>query len=243
MSIMKKSLRRRLAFDYRVVMAMAKTSSLIRVEAYANPHDLKQRRQQITDERAESAGYYHVHYDIGSLVRGGNIHHGFDVEFDLISRGTYPESRGGLAISAGGITATCVSQLIPWSPHFLDGIGTICLGSIWRGADHTLLSHVIIHVAKLLNWDECMASTYSGWYPDATEWWKKNLGGKPIKSGLEYPTLPLDLTHGIAADTTAYDSPTSENPAAFAEADDFRVIRTSNALSTFKSRTADIIIL
>ena len=171
----------RLRVDYRVAMAMHKSSPLIQIEAFANQHDLKKRHRPITDEKkGGSARYYLVHYNMRSLVGRGKFHKGFDVTFDLASMGTYPEKRGGNTINAGGITATCTSRPIPWSPHFLDGVGTICLGSIWQGADHTLLVHVVIHVAKLLNWDEPMKSIYGGWNPDAVKWWKNKLGAKPL---------------------------------------------------------------
>ena len=106
-------------------------------------------------------------------------------------------------IKAGGISATCISRPIPWSPHFLSGIGTICLGSIWRGPDHTLFVHVVIHVARLLNWDEPIAAAYGGWNPDAVKWWRNHHGENPITKGLEYPALPVELTHGTRGDAAA----------------------------------------
>ena len=234
----------RLAFDYRVVMAMAETSRLINVQAFANPHDLEKRRHPIREEtRSRTAGYYRVHYAIMSLVGRGKYHKGFDVTFDLISKGTYPDKGSRNTISAGGIIATCVSRPIPWSPHFLDGIGTICLGSIWRGADHTLLGHVIIHVARLLNWDEAIESAYGGWNPDAAKWWRRHLESKPLVPGLDYPTLPVGLTHGMASHTSPEHADAVEIMATNTDLGDFRILAASGSMSTFKKPADDILFL
>lgn len=201
----KNDLRRaRFTYDYRVAIAMAQSSSLIDVRAFASQHDLKHRHQPVSaTSKGHEAGYYLVHYHVKSLVGRGKFNTGFEVVFDLVSKKSYPEKRADNGIEAGGISATCVSTPIPWSPHFLAGSGTICLGSIWRGAKHTLLAHVIIHVARLLNWDEPYDDPDSGWNPDAVRWWKKHLHARPITPGLRYPSLPAELTHGGAADSSA----------------------------------------
>jgi hypothetical protein len=195
-------LRQRLAWDYKVAKAMVASSSLIDVQAFASQQDLRRRKRPIRQvQQAGSAGYYLVHYGVKSLIGPGRYHTGFDVEFDLMSKKSYPAATAHDRISAGGITAMCVSQPMPWSPHFLDGVGTICLGSVWRGAKHTLLAHVIIHVARLLNWDEAIPPTYHGWNPRAVFWWKRHLNSRPITPGLKYPVLPHDITHGLPAST------------------------------------------
>ena len=234
----------RLGFDYRVVMAMAESSPLIQVEAFADQHDLKKRRRPITDEKeGGSARYYLVHYDVRSLVGRGKYHEGFDVTFDLVSMGTYPEERGGNTINAGGIIATCTSHPIPWSPHFLDGVGTICLGSIWQGADHTLLGHGVIHVAKLLNWDE-PKSISGGWNPAAVKWWKNKLGAKPLTPGLAYPALPLNLTHGATRDTLADEIQIVDILAPQAKVDDgFSIIASTTPILQMNTRRNDRIVL
>jgi len=141
--------RTRLAFDYQVVMEMAHRSRIIDVRAFANRNDLAKRSRPIRHvSQGGTAGYYLAHYDVRSLVGPGKYHTGFDVVFDLITHKSYPKERDDEAIAAGGIVATCVSRPMPWSPHFLGSSGTICLGSIWQGAQHTLLAHVVLHVAR-----------------------------------------------------------------------------------------------
>ena len=67
--------RARLKYDYQVVMAMSRSSPLIRVQAFENPHDLEKRRRSIADaERAPFAEYYLVHYAVRSLVGRGKYH-------------------------------------------------------------------------------------------------------------------------------------------------------------------------
>jgi hypothetical protein len=150
----------------------------------------KRKRRIHSISQGKTAAYYLVNYNVRSLVGPAKYHTGFDVVFDLVSQKSYPEERSGSSISAGGIVATCASHPKPWSPHFLGSSGTVCRGSIWQGAQHTLLAHVIIHVARLLNWDEPMDHVYGGWNPKAVEWWRKNLNSRPITSGLQYPSLP-----------------------------------------------------
>jgi len=90
-------------------MAMGKSSRLIQVQAFANPHDLKKRRNPITEQRrAASAGYYVVYYDVMSPVGPGKYHRGFDVTLDLMSKGTYRTAlmlMAALAIGAASVEA------------------------------------------------------------------------------------------------------------------------------------------
>jgi len=111
----------RRAFDYRVMMKMAESSPLIRVRAFDNPQDLERRRRPIKDEkRARSAGYYLVQYDMKSLVGRGRFRKGFDVTFDLISQGTYPEGSRHDSLQAGGINrAVAMSQNLKSSSRAL----------------------------------------------------------------------------------------------------------------------------
>jgi hypothetical protein len=233
MNSKKEWLQNRLAFDFRVVMEMARQSQLIDVQAFANRSHLAKRERRIHSiSQGKMAGYYLVHYKVRSLVGPDKYHTGFDVVFDLISEKSYPEERSGSSISAGGIVATCVSDPKPWSPHFLGSSGTVCLGSIWQGAEHTLLAHVIIHVARLLNWDEPMDHVYGGWNPKAVEWWRKNLNSRPITSGLQYPSLPTELTHGTSASSQGSNgSCRSGND----RAREFRIVNVTNATSQTSS--------
>jgi hypothetical protein len=191
--------RDRLEFDYEVVTAMDEASSLIDVQAFASQRDLQKRCRQIHHiSQGGSAGYYLVRYHVTSPVGPGKYHTEFDVVFDLMSKQSYPEEKADNTINAGGIVATCVSHPIPWSPHFLSNSGLICLGSVWQGVDHTLLAHVIVHVARLLNWDESMADVYGGWNPAAVMWWRTNLNSQPITPGLCYPVVPVEITNNVS---------------------------------------------
>lgn len=83
---------------------------------------------------------------------------------------------------------------IPWSPHFHERL-PVCLGTIWRSDGKVLLAHLVIHLAKLLNYDEYLADEYGGYNPKAMQWWRSNLG-RPLNPDLVYPSLPADLLYG-----------------------------------------------
>jgi hypothetical protein len=60
------------------------------------------------------------------------------------------------------------------------------------------LGHLIVHICKLLNFDEPdREPSYGGWNADAVRYWRKELGRQPITKGLVYPTLPAEVTHAV----------------------------------------------
>jgi len=53
----------------------------------------------------------------------------------------------------------------------------------------------LIHLARLLNWDEPLGPGYGGYTPEAATWWRKNIN-RPLEPSLRYPALPVDLLYG-----------------------------------------------
>lgn len=107
--------------------------------------------------------------------------------FDLLAGGNYPYS------SPVAVVAT---DPTPWGPH-VGSTGYICLGSAWDEArGRMLLAHLVIHVARILNFDG--PDTGGGHMnPAAASWWRTHHEGRPLNPDLAYPILPLDLTHGV----------------------------------------------
>ncbi|HEY7327865.1 MAG TPA: hypothetical protein VH592_09510 [Gemmataceae bacterium] len=182
-------LQSRLRFDWAITNKMK--SPLVHIQAFKGLTDLGRRKNPIVTEReAHQARAYLVEYRVRSLVGEGKFHDRFDVSVDLLSGGDYPFSQPACCV---------ISQPIPWSPHFLPSKGAICLGELWtqsRGA--MTLGHLIIHICKLLNFDEQdREPSYGGWNAPAVNYWRNVLHRQPITKGLAYPTLPAEITHAI----------------------------------------------
>ncbi len=172
-------LRSRLSFDYQTVMLMS--CPLMEVEAYRNEDDLLAQRNKITSpEEGHLAVYYRVKYNLKTLVGRGRYSNTTTVQFDLFADNDYPESEPLCSV---------IGSELPWSPHFHPQM--TCIGPIWKQADgHMLLGELMVHVAKLLNFDEPPnANIEYGYQPDAARYWVNELERQPI-SKLVYPILP-----------------------------------------------------
>jgi hypothetical protein len=173
-------LRSRLSFDYQTVMLMS--CPLMMVEPYRNLDDLLARRNMITSpEQGHLAVHYRVKYKLNTLVGPGRYSNETTVRFDLFADNNYPESEPPCFVIDGEL---------PWSPHFHQDYA-VCTGDIWEEADgNMLLGELMVHVAKLLNFDEPFATKVEpGYQPEAARYWVTELGQRPI-SKLIYPQLP-----------------------------------------------------
>jgi len=182
-------LQSRLRFDWAIARKM--NGPLVLFQAFKSLADLGRRKDPVVkEEDGHRARAYSVEYRVRSLVGEGEFHDRFHVSFDLLNGGDYPFTEPACFVT---------STPIPWSPHFLPRTGAICLGELWTQARGAMtLGHLVIHVAKLLNFDEeDRESSYGGWNPAAVKYWRKVLNRQPITKGLVYPTLPAEVTHAI----------------------------------------------
>jgi hypothetical protein len=189
-------LHQRLRLDYRIAMRMAGTTqgagrkAVLELTAYRSGDDLNAKRHAITsDAEGHLATQYRAVYHIKTLSGPDRYCDETVVHIDLLANGNYPYSEPGRWV---------LSRPMPWSPHVKEG-NPICIGEIWVNAHgQILLGHLLIHIAKLLNFDEvARGGGYRGWNLDAITFWKKRLNERPITPALLYPALPLDLTHGL----------------------------------------------
>ncbi len=179
--------RERLQFDYEVVMPMC--SALMNVSAYRSMDDASCGRSPIQSlRRGHQARVYAVTYQIPTMIGPGQTHVGTTVVFDLLAKGNYPYSEP---------VAGVVSRPIPWSPHFHQRSGAVCLGDGWSRAKRGMLfAQLAVHVARLLNWDEPHRPNYAGWCGAAARYWEQVMNCRPITPNLLYPQLPQHITHG-----------------------------------------------
>lgn len=191
----------RLRLDYRVAAKMR--SPVMNVTAYRDVDDLNQRRSPIVSEdEGHLATHYLVDYSIRTLVGPDNYSDRTSVKFDLLANGNYPYTRPGCYV---------VSSQMPWTPHFRAKL-PICIDhDMWEDATgNMLLGHLLVHVAKLLNFDEIPRSEdYGGYTPAAAEYWRTKLNRQPLNPRLAYPVLPDDISsipHPVFAPVRAEES-------------------------------------
>ena len=180
----------RLLLDYRVVTRMSGT--LMRVVAYRNVDDLRKRRNPIISEGdGHLATHYLVDYYIKTLVGRGVYSDHTTVHVDVLANNNYPFREPACWV---------VESKMPWSPHFVKG-RPICLGELWNLSQGAmLLGQLLVHIAKLLNFDEeSRGPGYVGYNGEAIDYWKNVLDYQPITKDLPYPQLPLHLLYAAPA--------------------------------------------
>jgi hypothetical protein len=81
---------------------------------------------------------------------------------------------------------------MPWTPHFSRNRPICTDEEIWLAAKgRLLLGHWLVHVAKLLNFDEIpRTENYGGYNPDAAAYWRAKLNRQPLTPDFPYPVLP-----------------------------------------------------
>ncbi|MGH9188535.1 MAG: hypothetical protein ACRD0Q_00650 [Acidimicrobiales bacterium] len=182
-------LRTRLAFDYEVASRMV--GRVFDLQAFASTADLAARRNPVEDEtEGHRATKYRVLFSVPTLVGPGQFAPETEVGIDLSVRG-YPIAEPLTWVQ---------SSHVPFSPHFKKG-APVCIGEIWREArGHMLLGSLLVHIARLLNWDEiARGGGYVGWNPAAVAYHAEVYGQGALDPDLVYPSLPLQLTHGLLA--------------------------------------------
>lgn len=190
--------RTRRAFDWRVIQRM--NGVCFGAVAYRSMDDLVKRRNAITSEAdAEHAVVYRVRFDVRTLIGAGTFADSTEIGFNIGAR-EYP----------GGDPITwIISPHVPYSPHFKAG-HPVCLGEDWRQAGGLmLLGSLLVHVARLLNWDEAArGGGYVGWNGTAIEYHRSHYGTSPLNPAMRYPALPTKITHPTA---DASNSPTQRS--------------------------------
>jgi hypothetical protein len=158
-------------------------------EAYQDTQDMEQHRNQITSlYEGYRAKKYSIDFRVRTLIGPGPFAESTTIGFDLDVR-NYPYEEPATWI---------ISSHVPYSPHFKPG-SPVCIGEVWqRARGRMLLGHLLVHIAKLLNWDENARSGYVGWNPEAIAYHQQIYGGKPLTEGLQYPILPPEV-YGLEA--------------------------------------------
>lgn len=193
----------RLELDLTVASAMS--GDIADVSAYRTMSDAQAGAAPIVESAdGRFARFYRVTYHVRTLVGRATYRDSTIVVFDLLANGNYPFTDPASWV---------ISRPLPWSPHFREG-SVICLGELWSSSKgEILLGHLLNHVAKLLNFDEvARGGGYVGWNADATAYWKKEMGERPITPGLVYPVPDPRLTHAVSGRATVFRPPRRDKP-------------------------------
>ena len=177
----------RLAFDFEVLAAML-PHPLVSMVAYRSLRDAEQKRPLSHEHGLLGlAEVYDFTYRFPILISEDRKVSAATARFILDVGGKYPFS----------VPSAQFLGPIPWIPHVFPS-GVVCLGDGWRRASgRMLLAQLAVHVAYLLNFDEPDRGQDIEANNDALDYWRDELNSKPLHPGLEYPTLPLRVTHGV----------------------------------------------
>jgi hypothetical protein len=174
-------------YDWRIVSRMSGQAGCT-FTAHRTAQDAEHGRQPVESQSdARRALHYRAEYRIRTLIGPGEYSSLTIARIDASDR-NYP-----FAAPSAWIVETAESHT-PWSPHFRKGV-PFCSGSVWRPDGTTLLAHYLIHLARLLNWDEVLRNGYGGYNSDAVDWWRKHYS-RPLNPEQRYPPLPADLLYG-----------------------------------------------
>lgn len=175
---------KRLTFDYTIVEAM--NDDVMDARAYRSSNDLQEDRNPIIDVKdASKAVIYRVLFSIPTLVGEGAFVPETEFLVDLRSR-RYPYEE----------PVCWVISALPFSPHFT-GTRPACIGEWWEeGKGQYTLGHLLIHLAKMLNWDEVYRENYDGYNKAALDYHRRVYKGRPLTPGQRYPHLPTSVIHG-----------------------------------------------
>jgi len=177
----------RLRYDFEVVGALR--SPWLQLSGFASPADVLALRPPIAP-RTPGAAPRHllVRYAFPTLAGPGRWQDGALLRIDLVAGGDYPFTR----------PAVTVLPPIPWNHRVHPPTGMMCIGTEWEDSrGQILVAHLIVHLARILNFDEPHSGGDLGFQPEVARYWQTALGGRPLNPGLRYPALPLHLTHGI----------------------------------------------
>lgn len=183
-------LRTRLALDARVISRL-RSPHLGAIRGFVSPTQLERRAPATEAELAGGrATYWTVEYRLPMLAGPGRALTSATAVFNLLAGGEYPTTPPAV---------TFVSRPFPWCGHVMASNGSVCLGEGWlRAQGQILLAHLVVHVMRLVNFDEPRAADGNNW--EALRYGREVLHERPLHPDLTYPALPADILHGVGDD-------------------------------------------
>jgi hypothetical protein len=198
-------LTQRLRLDERTMALVNLDPAPVSVSAHRTAADAYAGTNPVTPGTAGAPPeHYRVVYDFPTLIAKGRFHRPTVVHFDLLGN-------GGDGYPFAEPICRVVGDQVPWTPHF-HRVHPICIGAGWRTDGKTLAVDLLVHVQKLLNFDEPKPTPgYDGWNADAIRWWTREHGCKPLDPSLRYPVVDPNRTSGTGGRRFARAKPLDES--------------------------------
>jgi hypothetical protein len=175
--------------DFRIVNEMQ--CETMQATAHRSRADAERGAHPVTEQsKAGDCWFYRVTYPIKTLLGAGRYSdprtQPVVVVVDLNQGGNYPFSPPASHVNG---------SVIPWSPHFYPNPGPpVCFeapGRVWPKDGSRTLGHLLLHIARLINFDETIDdATYIGYNGEAVKYWRTVLKSGPITPKLAYPMVP-----------------------------------------------------
>ena len=169
--------------DHKLVAALDGADCPIRISGHRTADDARSGRSPVAQGDRTPPAHYRVVYEFDTL-RGPGLRHRPTIVH------VAPNASGGYPTTAP--SAWVISAVIPWTPHFAANV-PICHGThVWL-ANRTQLVDYIIHIGKLLNFDEPPPIPgYEGYNGAAIRYWQEHMRLKPLDPSLRFPTISLE---------------------------------------------------
>jgi hypothetical protein len=170
----------RLRTDQRTIELLDAADCPVRVTGHRNAADARADRDPVPPGDLNPPTDYLVVYEFDTLRARGVRHQPTMVHVAPLANGDYPRSAP---------TAWVVSDVIPWTPHFAANV-PVCHGDHTWIPNRTLLVDYIIHIGKLLNFDEPPPTpSYHGYNGSAVAYWRDEMKFEPLNPDLRFPSI------------------------------------------------------
>ncbi len=170
----------RLRTDHRTIELLDAADCPIRITGHRSAGDARTGQDPVPPGDATPPTDYRVVYEFDTLRAPGVRHQPTVVHAAPLANGDYPRSAP---------TAWVVSEVVPWTPHFAVNV-PVCHGEhVWT-PNRTLLVDYIIHIGKLLNFDEPKPiPSYHGYNAAAVTYWRDEMKFEPLNPELRFPSI------------------------------------------------------
>jgi hypothetical protein len=166
--------------DHRMIGALDASPEPIFATGHRSAEDVRANQNPVRVGDRTPPSHYRVVYDFETLSGPGRRHHPTVVHVAPLANGAYP---------ATPPSAWVISDVVPWTPHFAANVPICHGGHVWA-SNKTQLVDYVVHIGKLLNFDEPPPIPgYHGYNREAVAYWRDQMHLRPLDSGLRLPTI------------------------------------------------------